>query len=77
MQHKIQIKVIVYFNDGYFYPIRFSYDGIKIFINTIVANWKEVNGDRGEVYKFAVMTEIGSYVLENNKADNSWFCYKS
>lgn len=76
MRQKIPIKVIVYFDDGYFYPVRFSHDGIKIIINTIVANWKEVNGERGEVFKFAVMTEKGLYVLENKKSDNRWFCYR-
>ena len=76
MYNKTPVKVIVYFNDGYFYPVRFSYDGIKIIINTIVSNWKERNGTSGETYKFSVMTEVGPYLLEYEKRGNRWFCYK-
>ncbi|OAA31046.1 hypothetical protein AT15_08715 [Kosmotoga arenicorallina S304] len=73
LTEKRQIKTIVYFGESGFYPVRFSYDGIKIYIKSITYLWMEKKGNRC-VYYFSVVSSRGSYVLEYHEDLKKWFC---
>mgnify|MGYP000853811620 FL=1 len=76
MTQKRLSKALVYYNEEYFMPIRFSYDGIKIFIKTITSNWIESAG-RERIYHFSVLTNLGAYNLEFHEALKKWYCHPS
>ena len=75
LKEKRLIKVVVYFGENGFYPVRFSYDGIKIYINSIAYLWIENKGSRS-VYYFSVISSRGSYVLEYHDDLKKWYCAK-
>ncbi|AKI97230.1 hypothetical protein IX53_04720 [Kosmotoga pacifica] len=73
LNNKKPVKAIVYFDQKGFYPIRFSYDGIKIYIYTITYLWREDRGNR-RIYRFSVISSEGPYVLEYHDDLKKWYC---
>ncbi len=73
LSYKRLSKALVYFNNEYFIPIRFSYDGIKIIIRTITSFWVESAG-KERIYHYSVVTELGVYNLEFHEISKKWYC---
>ncbi len=61
--YKRLTKVLVYFHEDYFVPIKFSYDGIKIIVNAVTSFW------------VSVMTTLGAYNLEFEEDSKKWYSY--
>ena len=72
--YKRLTKVLVYFHENYFVPIKFSYDGIKIIVNAVTSFWVEAVGTQ-KVYHFSVMTTLGAYNLEFEEDSKKWYSY--
>jgi len=72
--YKRLTKVLVYFHEDYFVPIKFSYDGIKIIVNAVTSFWVEAVGTQ-KVYHFSVMTTLGAYNLEFEEDSKKWYSY--
>ncbi|PIJ63437.1 hypothetical protein V513_02045 [Mesotoga sp. H07.pep.5.3] len=72
--YKRLTKVLVYFHEDYFVPIKFSYDGIKIIVNAVTSFWVEAVGTQ-KVYHFSVLTTLGAYNLEFEEDSKKWYSY--
>jgi hypothetical protein len=72
--YKRLTKVLVYFHENYFVPIKFSYDGIKIIVNAVTSFWVEAVGTQ-KVYHFSVLTTLGAYNLEFEEDSKKWYSY--
>jgi hypothetical protein len=70
------IKVIVCFEKGFFFPVRFVLNEKSVRIHKIVYVWKEYRGDY-LVYRFSVRTSRDIHVLEYKEFDKQWYYHES